>query len=58
MKKWYESKTMWVAILQGVFGILLAFETQYGGVGFIILGKSIIDFWLRYLTTKPIEDIE
>jgi len=54
MKKWYRSNTIRVALLQAAAGIFLAFGTEYPDVGYVITAKSVIDFVLRYLTSKPI----
>lgn len=54
-KKWYASKTLWVAILTGIIGVLVALETQYPAVGWIITGKAVIDFLLRMVTTSSLE---
>ena len=53
-KKWYESKTIWIAIIQGIIGILITFSTQYPNCGELLMAKSIIDSLLRLLSDKPI----
>lgn len=45
---------MWVALLQGILGILVVVEAENPALGGIIIGKSILDAILRYITTKPI----
>lgn len=54
-KAWYESKTIWIALLTGVMGIITAVETEYKLPGLLITAKSLIDMWLRLNTTDAIE---
>lgn len=54
MKKWYQSKVIWLAILQGIVGVVVAFTTQYPGVGSILIGKSILDMILRVVTDTQV----
>jgi len=57
-KKWYKSKTLWLAILQGVAGILVAIinvNPNMKIVGGAMVVKSVIDFGLRLLTSQPIQ---
>lgn len=53
-KSWYTSKTIWIAILQGILGVLVAIGTSVPNIGWLIILKSIIDIILRGLTEKPI----
>ena len=55
MKKWYKSKTILVALLQAIAGILIAFQAEYPSIGLIVIGKSLIDITIRYLTQEAIE---
>lgn len=55
MKSLLRSKTFWVAILQGIAGVLVVVQTEMPEVGMVVMGKSIIDIMLRLITTKPIE---
>ena len=55
MKKWYLSKTIILAILTGAAGVVVAFETQYPGVGTLMIIKAVIDVGLRFVTTSAIE---
>ena len=54
-KRLLASKTFWLAVIQAAGGILIAVETEVGGLGGIIIGKSILDVFLRLLTDKPIK---
>ena len=57
MKKWYLSKTIWLAILQGIAGVLAAYGSENPdiySIGYILIAKSILDIGLRFLTEKPI----
>jgi hypothetical protein len=56
-KYWYRSRTIWVAFLQGVIGVIVAFSSTHPElqtVGALATLKSALDIILRYLTTKPI----
>lgn len=56
-KHWYQSKTIRLAILQGVIGIftaLLATNPDLQSVGYIVIIKSFLDIALRYVTDQPI----
>ena len=55
IKDWYRSRTVLLAILQAVVGIVAIFASEYPELGGIVIGKSILDFVLRYATTKPIK---
>ena len=57
VKKWYASRTVWIAVAQAVAGILAALlETNPSlqGVGVIFIVKSALDLALRISTTQPI----
>lgn len=54
IKVWYQSKVVWLAIIQGVIGIFMVLETQLGSVGWILVGKSVLDVILRTVTNLPI----
>lgn len=54
-KKWYQSKQIWLAVLQGIAGVLIVVETQYPGVGGVVIVKSVLDVALRFLTTTSIQ---
>jgi uncharacterized membrane protein len=55
MKDWYKSKTIWIAIIQAIIGVLVVIETQYPGVGFIVLFKSVLDTFLRVATYTELD---
>lgn len=58
MKPWYKSKTIWLAILQAISGVLLAFfqtNPTIGEVGWFVMTKSVLDVGIRLLTQVPIE---
>lgn len=55
MKKWYQSKTIWLAILQGIFGVVIALQNEAMiSVGVALVIKSFLDGILRAITNKPI----
>lgn len=55
-KEWYKSKTIWLAILQfvaGVIGIIVGLLQGQSGVdiaGLIVAGKAVVDLYLRFQT--------
>lgn len=55
-KYWFFSKTIWIAIIQAVIGIITAIqatpETQ--AIGGLLFAKSFLDIWLRHITTDTI----
>lgn len=53
-KPFWKSKTIWLAVLQGVLGIVVAFTTEYPMVGALLLLKSSLDMFIRVLTETPI----
>lgn len=54
MKQWYLSKTIWLAVLQGVIGVVVAIGTQIPDVGWWMIAKSVLDILLRAITTDPV----
>lgn len=55
MKKWYQSKTILLAIGQAIAGLVIVFETHYGAVGVVLIVKAAVDAALRIITAFPIE---
>lgn len=55
--KWWKSKTMQLAVLQTVAGVVAILATEYTEVGWLAIAKSVLDAALRYITTRPIEPI-
>ena len=58
MKNWFLSRTIWVALLQGISSIMIAFLSQdptLAGVGWFMTGKSFVDIFLRFVTTTEIK---
>lgn len=56
-KNWYQSKTIWLAVLQGVIGVIVAVTTEYpelATVGWLVLVKSGLDVAIRLMTDKPL----
>ena len=53
-KNWFESKTLWVAILQFVVGGLAVTGTNHPDMGWILMIKSVLDFILRLQTDTGI----
>jgi hypothetical protein len=56
-KKWFESKTIWMAVIQGAVGVFAAVVTAnpaLATVGWVLLAKSVLDILLRMVTDKPV----
>lgn len=54
-KPWYKSRTIQIAIIQAVIGIVVIFATQYPAIGWISILKSVLDVALRFYTVLPVE---
>lgn len=57
MKKLFESKTFWVAVVQAVVGVVVVALTELDMVGYIAIFKSIADIVLRMITTEEINRV-
>ena len=53
-KPFWQSKTVWVAILTFLTGGFMAISSQYPSLGWAVMGKAILDILLRILTEQPI----
>ena len=54
MKPWYQSKTIWVAVLQACVAVFVSISQSNPELGGILVMKSVADVVLRYLTDKPL----
>ena len=54
-KQLWQSRTLWVAILQGALGIVMVLQLERPELGGLLLLKSALDMLLRALTTKPLD---
>lgn len=54
-KKWYNSRTIWFAVLTGVLGVVMAFQTQYPDIGIFSVLVGVINTILRMQTTTQIK---
>ena len=59
-KKWYQSKTVWIGILEvlSAVGLLVAdFLTtgDFTAPAFVLLGVGVITIVMRFLTEQPVE---
>lgn len=54
-KKWYLSKTIWLAVLQAILGVFVAIGTEIPTVGWIMVVKSVIDVLIRSLTEESVK---
>jgi hypothetical protein len=58
MKEWTKSRTIWLALLQGIVGILVAVsidDPAFDLAGYIAILKSIIDILLRLRTNEELQ---
>lgn len=55
MKKWYYSRTIWVAIITAVIGVLTVIGQEIPDAGWIVTAIGILNFALRLDTTKVIK---
>ena len=53
-KKWYQSKTLWYAILTGMAGVISQLLVIYPELGQLATLNAIIVGLLRFVTTKEI----
>ena len=53
-KSWYQSRTIWLAIVTAISGILVTATTQYPDIGWMIVAKAAVDIVVRLLTSQPI----
>lgn len=57
-KKWYESRTLWIAVAQAVVGIIVVITNEFPDaeiVGSLVALKSVFDIGLRFMTDVPID---
>jgi hypothetical protein len=55
MKSIFQSRTVWLAIVQAIAAIAIAVLTELDQVSFALVVKSIVDIYLRYETTEPLK---
>lgn len=57
IKRWYQSRTIRIAIVQALIGVFAAFISSYPeiqAVGVVAIVKSFLDIALRYVSNTPI----
>ena len=59
-KSFFKSRTIWLAGLQFLAGVLVVFTDVFAdqlpeAIGYVIMTKSIVDALLRSITAKPIK---
>lgn len=54
MKNWYTSKTILLAVVQAVAGIILLIQTEFPEAGWALMAKSVIDIFLRFVSATPV----
>jgi hypothetical protein len=55
VKSILSSRTFWLAVLQGLAGVLTVVATQHPELGFVLMLKSLVDVYLRSTTTTPVQ---
>lgn len=55
MKPFWKSKTVWIAVLQGVAGVAIAVATNYDAMGVVMVLKTLVDISLRCVTSEAIQ---
>lgn len=53
-KNLFTSKTFWLATIQAIAGALVIYSTAYPSVGVLVVLKSIVDIYLRSVTSQPV----
>lgn len=56
-KNWITSKTLWLAIVQGLIGIftILQSSPEFQGIGGMLITKSVLDIILRFITNTNLK---
>lgn len=54
-KKWYLSRTVWLAVIQGIAGVISVIAVENPTIGGILITKSVIDILLRFVTSYGIK---
>ena len=54
MKNIIYSRTFWLAIAQMAVAVVVFYQTQFPLVGELLVLKSVLDIWLRMLTTQEV----
>lgn len=55
IKPWWKSRTIVVAVLMAISGVLATVETEYKLPGIFLTAKALLDMWLRVNTSSKIE---
>jgi len=54
-KKWYASKTIWIALCECVVGgVFAALESGDNTAGYILIGAGVVQTVIRLITGQPI----
>ena len=54
-KKWYTSKTIWIAVVGALTSIAVAVQAQYPEVAFVGIAISVLQVVNRFLTEQPVQ---
>ena len=54
IKSWYKIKTIWIAVIQAIGGVAVAFITTFDGLGYLMVFKSVLDVLLRSITYEEV----
>ena len=55
VKNLFRSRTFWLAVIQGVLGVLIVVMVELPGIGGLVVAKSVLDVALRLITGEPVE---
>lgn len=55
IKNWWTSRTILLAIVTGIIGVMMAFSQQYPDIGIFVTIVAGLNILLRFLTTVPIK---
>lgn len=54
MKSWYKSKTIWIAVIQGILGVIVAVGQTFPEAGYFLIVKTFLDIVLRTVTSEAV----
>lgn len=57
MKTLLNSKTFWIAVIQAVAGVAVIALTELDLIGYIGILKSIVDIFIRMITTEELDSL-
>jgi len=55
MKKIFQSRTIWLAIIQAIISVMIVFFTELDMISYALFFKSVVDIIIRLDTDKGIQ---